>query len=92
MPKVLPYSSPIQTLTVGFRISLNPPPKAGHGLKTISLSITAGWEFHPAPKNIFYLVFFLLPLPSISKGIRKVDIAHSLLSITLHGNPTCIHK
>lgn len=48
--------SPIQTLTVGARITLAPPlssktTKAGHGLKAIAL--TAGREFHPAPKEYF---------------------------------------
>jgi hypothetical protein len=42
--------SPIQTLTVGSRISLDQP------LTNVSRSqahITAGWEFHPAPKEFY---------------------------------------
>lgn len=53
-----PYPSPIQTFTVGFGISPNPPfslLKPGHGLRgnTKYYLITAGWEFHPAPKDSY---------------------------------------
>jgi hypothetical protein len=43
------HPSPIQTFTVGFGVSPNPPHTAGHGLRLIA--ITAGREFHPAPKD-----------------------------------------
>jgi len=42
-------SSPIQTLTVGTRLSLVPPQNAGHGLQL--LIVTVGRELHPAPKK-----------------------------------------
>lgn len=40
--------SPIQTLTVGSRISLDQPLIYISGSQAL---FTAGWEFHPAPKE-----------------------------------------
>ena len=54
------YSSPIQTLTVGVGFAPTPPllfQVPGHGLTNFHL-LTAGKEFHLAPKNISdYLSF-----------------------------------
>ena len=49
------HPSPIQTLTVGPGVSPDPPQNAGHGLEEIP-SITAGREFHPAPKDVDQLI------------------------------------
>lgn len=46
--------SPIQTLTVGPGISPGPA-KTARGLKERIL-ITADWDFHPTPKELWYLI------------------------------------
>ncbi len=43
--------SPIQTLTVGFRLPLNQPYCINSTGRGLASKLTAGWEFHPAPKE-----------------------------------------
>ncbi len=58
-------SSPIQTITVGPRLTLGQPRlHVGHGLQLYV--VTVGRDFHPAPKkSIQFSIVILLP------GFRK---------------------
>ncbi|SOC27829.1 hypothetical protein BTH160X_40085 [Brochothrix thermosphacta] len=56
-------TSPIQTLTVGFRFSLNQPQsKLWFTDFKNNIFVTAGWELHPAPKNRYSIEHSISPV------------------------------